>query len=290
MEYFLNRDGQQRGPYDEATLRSMLADQQVLPTDLIWNEQMPDWATVESIFPTSTPAPAPIPVPIPMPTPVAVATPVAAAGKSTATPTEKPTVKAKSDKNESGKKSSLPKIAGIAVAGLAVVGVVLWIFVFRSTHSVPRSSDDIFREKVGLPALFLTVDTKQRVVAAGNQGNFVDKDTGEICWRAFECRNPKCPGKATNGGLYLFITPDPAVFLKPDGTLGFDEKKANEAARSGIVSGCPECLKIRNLKSESPATREYYASFVQTHVLSETAKRLKELEEEYNRSVETDAK
>ena len=53
MEYFLNRDGQQRGPYDEATLRSMLADQQVLPTDLIWNEQMPDWATVESIFPTS---------------------------------------------------------------------------------------------------------------------------------------------------------------------------------------------------------------------------------------------
>ena len=67
MEYFLNRDGQQRGPYDEATLRSMLADQQVLPTDLIWNEQMPDWATVESIFPTSTPAPAPIPVPIPSP-------------------------------------------------------------------------------------------------------------------------------------------------------------------------------------------------------------------------------
>jgi hypothetical protein len=225
-----------------------------------------------------------------MPTPVAVATPVAAAGKSTVKPTEKPAVEAKLDKTESGKKSSLPKIAGIAVAGLAVVGVVLWFFVFRSTHSVPRSRDDIFREKVNLPALFFTADTKQRVVAAGNQGSFVDKDTGEICWRAFECRNPKCPGKATNGGLYLFITPDPSVFLKPDGTLGFDEKKANEAARSGIVSGCPECLKIRNLKSESPATREHYASFVQTHVLSETAKRLKELEEEYNRSVETDAK
>jgi hypothetical protein len=41
MEYFLHRDGQQWGPYDEATLRSMLAAQQVLPTDLIWNEQLP---------------------------------------------------------------------------------------------------------------------------------------------------------------------------------------------------------------------------------------------------------
>ena len=284
MEYFLHRDGQQWGPYDEATMRSMLAAQQVLPTDLIWNDQMPDWATVESVFPTATPVPAPIPAPIPMPTPVA------AAGKSTVKPTEKPAVEAKLDKAESGKKSSLPKIAGIAVAALAVVGAVLSIFVFRSTHSVPRSRDDIFREKVSLPALFLTVDTKQRVVAAGNQGNFIDNDTGEICWRAFECRNPKCPGKAANGGLYLFITPDPAVFLKPDGTLGFDEKKANEAARSGIVSGCPECLKIRNLKSESPATREHYASFVQTHVLPETTKRLKELEEEYKRNIEIDEK
>jgi hypothetical protein len=141
MEYFLHRDGQQWGPYDEATLRSMLAAQQVLPTDLIWNDQMPDWATVESVFPTSTPVPAPIPAPTPMPTPVAATTPVAAAGKSTATPTEKPTVKAKPDKKEAGKKSSLPKIAGIAVAGLAVVGVVLWFFVFRSTPSAPSITE-----------------------------------------------------------------------------------------------------------------------------------------------------
>ena len=136
MEYFLHRDGQQWGPYDEATLRSMLATQQVLPTDLIWNEQMPDWATVEAVFPTSTPVPASIPAPTPIPTPVAVAMPMAAAGKATATPTEKPTVKAKSDKNESGKKSSLPKIAAIAVAGLAVIGVALWFFVLRGPSEV----------------------------------------------------------------------------------------------------------------------------------------------------------
>ena len=142
MEYFLHRDGQQWGPYDEATLRSMLAAQQVLPTDLIWNEQMPDWATVESVFPTSTPAP--IPAPTPMPTPVTVTTPVAAAGKSTATPTEKSTVKAKPDKKEAGNKSSLPKIAGIAVAALAVIGAAVWFFVFAGSPEV--EFDRLIRE------------------------------------------------------------------------------------------------------------------------------------------------
>ena len=109
----------------------MLAAQQVLPTDLIWNDQMPDWATVESVFPTATPVPAPIPAPIPMPTPVAMATPVAAAGKSTVKPTENPAAEAKPDKTESGKKSSLPKIGAIVGAGLVVIGVALWFFVLR---------------------------------------------------------------------------------------------------------------------------------------------------------------
>ena len=290
MEYYLHRDGQQCGPYDEVAIRSMLNDQQIFPTDLIWNEQMPNWTPVESIFPNPTPGPIPIPTPVPVVVPVATTTPVAPVVQPTAARAEQPEAKPKPDKNEITKKSSLPKIAGIAVVIICMIGLGLWLFVFHSTSSAPRSRDEIFREKVNLPALYFTADKKQRVVASGEQGNFVDKDTGEICWRAFECRNPKCPGKAANGGLHLFITPDPAVFLKPDGTLGFDEKKANEAVHSGKVGGCPECLKIRNLKSESPATRESYASFVQTHVLPETTKRLKELEEEYKRSVELDEK
>ena len=137
MVYYLHRDGQQWGPYDEATLRSMLAAQQVLPTDLIWNDQMPDWATVESVFPTSTPTPVPDPIPAPTPvvTPVPATTPVTAAGKSTIKPPEKPAVEAKPDKTETSKKSSLPKIAAITVAGLVVIGVALWFFVFRSTET-----------------------------------------------------------------------------------------------------------------------------------------------------------
>ena len=154
----------------------------------------------------------------------------------------------------------------------------------------PRTRDEIFREKVNLPILYLTAKTKQRVVASKGQGNFLDKNTGEICWRALECRNPDCPGRAANGELCIFIIPDPAVYLKADGTIGFDQKKAKRVAKHGRVAGCPECLKIRNIKSESTATRERYASYVQPHVLPEAAKRLEELDEEYKRRVEWDNK
>jgi len=277
MEYFLHRDGQQWGPYDEATLRSMLASQQVLPTDLIWNEQMPEWATVESIFPTATPVPAQIPAPIPMPTPVAVAMPVAAAGKSTVKPTEKPTVKAKSDKTETGKKSSLPKIVGIAVAGLAVVGVVLWFFIFRTTSPEPRSQNEIFLERESLPALFLTAQSRKRITGPGNKQFFLDKESKEICWRAMTCVNPRCPALKSGGKPPIFINPNPSVFIKPDGTIGQDPARAMKAAKAGPLIACPECLKTRNVKNESRDSKEKYLSWVQPYVLPNTVKRIKEL-------------
>jgi pSer/pThr/pTyr-binding forkhead associated (FHA) protein len=176
---------------------------------------------------------------------------------------------------------------------LSVLGIVLWVSMCLSTpppsaRSAPQTRDEIFQEKVSLPTLYLTEKTKQRVVTAGSQENFVDKKTGKICWRAFECRNPDCPAKAADRNSYLFIIPEPGVFLTPDGTLGFDQEVAKKVIESGNSGGCPECLKIRDLKSESSSIRERYASYVQPHVLPETAKRLKELNEEYKRRVEWD--
>ena len=287
MDYYVHKGGQQYGPYDEAAMQAMLAAGQVLPTDLCWNEQLPEWTAIG----TALAAPAPVPAPIPM-------APVMAGGRATASPVGRATAspaataepaseeeEAVAPKEAAKGKSGLPKMIGIAVAALAVIGGAVWFFISSPTPSDPRSRDEIFKEKENLPALFLTAITKKRIEATGNKGNFVDKDTGEIAWRAFECRNPKCPGKAPNGDLYLFITPDPGVILNPDGTLGYDERKANDAIKSGKNRGCPECLKIRNLNTESAAARERYASFVAIHVLPGTAKRLKELDEEYKRSV-----
>ena len=138
--------------------------------------------------------------------------------------------------------------------------------------------------------LYLNAKTKKRVLTPKSQVNFVAKDTGEICWRAFECRNPNCPAKAVKPDLFLFITQDPAIYIKPDGALDFYEGKANETIQQETTGGCPEYLKIRNIESEPAATRERCASYVRPHILPETAKRLKESDEEYKRRIEWENK
>ena len=102
MEYYLHKDGQQCGPSDEVAIRSMLTSQQIFPADLIWNEQMPNWSTVESIFPA--PASAPVPPPAPVVVPVAATTPTAKVVQPTDARVEQPEAKPKPDKIETTKK------------------------------------------------------------------------------------------------------------------------------------------------------------------------------------------
>ena len=54
----------------------------------------------------------------------------------------------------------------------------------RSTPSPPRTGNDIKNELISLDALYITEKTKQRVVAPGGRGRFVDPKTSEICWPA----------------------------------------------------------------------------------------------------------
>ena len=171
------------------------------------------------------------------------------------------------EKNEITKKSSLPKIAGIAVTGLCMDGLGLWFFVFRSTPPAPRSKDDIMRDIATLPVLYLTEKTQRQVTASDDKKNFVDEETGEICWRARACHNPDCPGKGSDGKPHLFISPNPAIILKPDGSFGFDLEKANKAGNDPTMGACPECLKERNLSSEPKTTRNKYADWVKAHTL-----------------------
>ena len=143
----------------------------------------------------------------------------------------------------------------------------------------PRTRDVVFQEIQTLPVLYLTGKTRKEVIAAGDKGNFVDDKTGEICWRVMECGNPDCSGRAADGKPLKFITPDPAMYAKPDGSIGYDEEKSKQA--ENMAGGaCPECLKKRNLKTESNADRNKYAKWVKVHVLPESAKRKEELEAE----------
>ena len=67
--------------------------------------------------------------------------------------------------------------------------------------------------------------------------------------------------------------------MKSDGTIDYDSKKS-KVAEKVAYGACPECLKKRNLKTESNAIRNKYAKWVNPHVLPESAKRKKELEAE----------
>ena len=178
------------------------------------------------------------------------------------------------------------KATRLKIVSWMLTACLLWILVgCGSEPSEPRTRDQIFQELQSLPVLYWTGKTKSEVIAPGNKGNFVDEDTHEICWRVMECGNPACPGRGADGKPLKFITPDPAMYAKPDGTFGYDQKKSKEAEKMA-GGACPECLQKRNLKTESEADRNRYAKWRKPHVLPESSKRKEELELELEQTKE----
>ena len=127
----------------------------------------------------------------------------------------------------------------------------------------PRTRNEIYDEQAALNGVFLTEKTHKIVIAPNNSLNLVDDETGERCWRALACHNSDCPAQdqGQDGYPFLFICHD----------------------RHQMVA-CPECLKLRNLANESPAEQAMYASYARAFVLPETARRVKELDDERRRA------
>ncbi len=168
--------------------------------------------------------------------------------------------------------------------GFLLVLGVLWVGCSgKEKPAKPRTRDEIFLEIQALPTLYLTGETRTEIITSGNKGNFIDEKTGEICWRVMECTNPDCPGKGAEGKPLKFVTPDPAMYAKSDGTIGYDKGKSKQSEKMA-GGACPGCLKGRNLKTESDAVRNKYAKWVKPHVLPESAERKEELEAELERT------
>ena len=138
----------------------------------------------------------------------------------------------------------------------------------------PKTLDEMYEEERQLPSLFITAQSGTQVTAPGDTGVFVDEATGELAWRALTCTNPACP-KYSIDEPFLFIAPDPAIVANPDGSLGYDRSRVDEA--DNHFGNCPECLKIRNLASESDEDRQKYSNFATPYVLPETGRRREEL-------------
>jgi hypothetical protein len=131
-----------------------------------------------------------------------------------------------------------------------------------------------------LPALYITESGKS-ITASSGKGPFVDDATGEIAWPAIACNRPDCPGRKSADEPFLFISPDPAMYVAADRSIKFDAERAKNAPPH--AGQCPECWKQRNLASETTDEQQQFRNWVAPYVLPQTAERLADLEAERKR-------
>lgn len=150
---------------------------------------------------------------------------------------------------------------------------------------LPRTRDEIIQESLSLPALYLTEKTRQRVIAPESEGVLmVDKKSGEIAWRALVCTAPNCPGKGLRGEPYICSENDLSYFVKPDGSLGYDPKRATlDPAKIGM---CQQCNAVRKTATETQQERQQYTQWVQNYILPESLARKKQLEGELKQRIQ----
>lgn len=152
----------------------------------------------------------------------------------------------------------------------------------------PRPVDGIFRERDQLPALYLTAVSNRRVIVPGSVagGCFIDPETGEICWTALSCARPDCPGRDSDGTPYVFVAPDPTVYITESGELDADESRLKNV--SPYLGDCPKCLETRDFKSETRQQREQFTRWAVPYALPDSAERLEELNKERQRRLRRD--
>ena len=172
--------------------------------------------------------------------------------------------------------------------GLAALLLALLVSTAACSRPLPppRSRDEIFQDRLRVPTLYIAEKSGKRIVTEGGRMNFVDPESGEVCWVAWECRAPNCPGRGPQGEPFLCIEADAGYFAKPDGTVGYDPKLSALTPRR--VGMCPQCSVIRTPEAETPEQAIEYSRYVQLHQLPAAAARIRELDEEMARRVEWD--
>jgi len=151
-----------------------------------------------------------------------------------------------------------------------------------------RSLHEIEKEKRSLDALYLTAETGKEITAPATKGVFVDEETGELCFPAYMCANPDCPGKKSGDRPFLFIHRDVLLRAGPGGKVVCDEIPPGKdpvefiKSRGGFLAPtCPACWKVRKARSETPAQKQQFIDWARPYTFPETAKRVEELEQEY---------
>lgn len=172
-------------------------------------------------------------------------------------------------------------------AGAAAVAATICLAFLGGCDGEPRTLRQIEREMAELPGVYLTGESGKRVTAPINQGVFVDKETGELCFPAYSCANPDCPGRTAAGEPALFIHRDP--FVQADGgevvsvplPPGMSPEAFATSRGTTLVPVCPHCWEQRDLASESPTIKQQHQFWVRPYEPPETQAARARLEAEY---------
>jgi len=154
--------------------------------------------------------------------------------------------------------------------------------------SKPRTIEDVEEEMRSLPATYLTAETGKEISAPSNKGVFVDEETGELCFPAYMCTNPDCPGEKQGDRPFLFIHRRMLLEAGPNGEVIYNEIPEGKdptkyiTSRGGFMNPtCPACYKKRNPDSESAAEKQKYIKWAKPYEAPEVVQRRAELEEEF---------
>lgn len=154
----------------------------------------------------------------------------------------------------------------------------------------PRPISEIEQEMRSLDVLYLTADSGKRVTAPASKGVFVDEESGELCFPAYSCANPDCPGRTDGEPPLLFVHRDVMLRAGPNGDVVRDDMPQGRspldviASRGGFPNPtCPACWEVRRGKSETPALTQQFVEWARPYTLPQTAARKKQLEDEYQR-------
>lgn len=151
----------------------------------------------------------------------------------------------------------------------------------------PRNRDDIAYDRLKVDTLFIAQDGRRAVQPMNpDQVVILDAKAGVLAWPAWQCNNPECPGRSTDGSPHLFPWPNPFISVGPDGKLV--TRQPNMPAERKLfddfaTQACPACKERRNPATESPQQRQQYKDWCQLHELPSAARRRQELDKELQR-------
>jgi hypothetical protein len=125
-------------------------------------------------------------------------------------------------------------------------------------ETIPRTIEEIRRERVQLNGLYLSVDRSQEILRPKGGGPFLDQESGQICWQAWVCTNSECPSVRKANGPHIF----PLVLKHLDFKAG-GARPELDAIESGRCDACGT------------------SSSIKPHLLPETRARMELLTDEY---------